>query len=160
MDMFPLPSNMGLAVDAIFLAGAIRFGLLYLPLELAAYRHHGQNAWLKNPRANQHIIDFLEFLLANKAYQRPLTQRHLALTRAKLLERKAYLSSRTGEHVLSGTLASIELPFLLLRCGLICNWRHLLLPLLCLLPLKRAGAPAKQASHAPAGGAREERLAQ
>src|SRR5262245_7382583 len=40
LDMFPLPADMGLAVDAVLLAGAIRFGLLYVPRELAAYRHH------------------------------------------------------------------------------------------------------------------------
>ena len=137
LDMFPLPPDMGLAVDAIFLAGAIRFGLLYLPKELAAYRHHGQNAWLKNPRATQHIINFQKYLLANKEYRRHISRRHVALTRAKLYERQAFLASRTGDHAFAGFCASLALPFVLLRHGLICNWKHLLLPVLCALPLKR-----------------------
>ena len=147
-DMFPLPLDMGLAVDAVFLAGAIRFGLLYLPKELAAYRHHGQNAWLGNPRAMQHIISFQEFLLANKDYRRHISKRHVALTRAKLFERKAFVSSRTGDNAFEGFCSSIALPFLLLRLGLVCNWKHLVLPWLCLLPLKRA-EDARPGSTAP-----------
>ena len=137
LDMFPVPANMGLAVDAIFLAGAIRFGLLYLPKELAAYRHHGQNAWLGNPRAIQHIINLYEFLLANKEYRRHISRRHVSLTRAKLLERKAFLASRTGEKSFEGFCSSVALPILLSRNGLVCSWKHLALPWLCLLPLKR-----------------------
>jgi len=150
LDMFPLPSHMGLAVDAVFLAGAIRFGLLYLPMELAAYRHHGQNAWLGNPRATQHIINFQEFLLANKDYRRHISSRHVAMTRAKLFERKAFMASRTGDNAFEGFLASLALPFLLARHGLLCNWKHLLLPVLCALPLKRAARPAATPAAAPA----------
>jgi len=137
LDMFPLPPDMGLAVDAIFLAGAIRFGLLYLPKELAAYRHHGQNAWLGNPRATQHIMRFYEFLLANEKYRRHISKRHLNLARAKLFEKKAFLASRTGEDLFAGICASLSLPILLLCNGLMCNWKHLVLPWLCVLPLKR-----------------------
>lgn len=146
LDMFPLPIDMGLAVDAIFLAGAIRFGLLYLPEELAAYRHHGQNAWLGNPRATQHIINLYEFLLANGEYRRHISRRHINLTKAKLFERKAFLASRTGEKSLEGFGASVALPILLLRSGLICNWKHFVLPWLCLLPLKRVEIPAPSAA--------------
>jgi glycosyltransferase involved in cell wall biosynthesis len=151
LDMFPLPIDMGLAVDAIFLAGAIRFGLLYLPEELAAYRHHGQNAWLGNPRAVQHIINLYEFLLANKEYRRHISRRHVNLTKAKLFERKAFLASRTGEKSLEGFGASVALPILLLRSGLICNWKHLVLPWLCLLPLKRVEIPAPSAARVSSG---------
>ena len=152
LDMFPLPARMGLAVDAIFLAGALRYGLLYLPSALAVYRHHGQNAWLGNPQAIQHVIDMWEFLLAHENYRRHLSRRHVSLTRAKILERKAFLASRTGERALEGAWAALGLPFLLLRNGLLCNWKHLVLPWLCLLPLKRAaGAHGAVASTAPSG---------
>lgn len=160
LDMFPLPQDMGLAVDAIFLAGAIRFGLLYLPRELAAYRHHGQNAWLGNPRATQHIINFQEFLLANKDYRRHISRRHAAMTRAKLLERKAFLASRTGDNAFEGFCASLVLPVLLLRNGLICNWKHLLLPVLCALPIKRAESPAVPTNPAPVPAGRQQGLVQ
>jgi hypothetical protein len=158
LDMFPLPARMGLAVDAIFLAGALRFGLLYLPSDLAAYRHHGQNAWLGNPQAIQHVIDMWKFLLAHENYRRHLSRRHVSLTRAKILEREAFLASRTGENALGGACAAAGLPFLLLRNGLRCNWKHLVLPFLCLLPLKRTvRASASAASAAPSG---QESLAQ
>ena len=160
LDMFPLPVDMGLAVDAIFLAGAIRFGLLYLPKELAAYRHHGQNAWLGNPRATQHIINFQEFLLANRDYRRHISRRHVALTRAKLLERKAFLASRTGDRAFEGFCASVALPILLLCNGLVCNWKHLVLPLLCALPLKRTEGLGSPPNHSSAAANREEGLAQ
>lgn len=160
LDMFPLPLDMGLAVDAIFLAGAIRFGLLYLPTELAAYRHHGQNAWLGNPRANQHIINFQEFLLANKDYRRHISRRHVAMTRAKLFERKAFLASRTGDNAFEGFCASVALPFLLLRHGLLCNWKHLMLPVLCALPLKRTERPATALNPSQAPASRQQGLAQ
>jgi glycosyltransferase involved in cell wall biosynthesis len=158
LDMFPLPPHMGLATDAIFLAGAIRFGLLYLPLELAAYRHHGQNAWLGNPRATQHIINFQKFLLANKDYRRHISKRHVAMTRAKLFERQAFLASRTGDNTFEGFCASLALPFLLLRHGLLCNWKHLLLPALCALPIKRTALPAVASNPAPTS--RQQRMAQ
>jgi hypothetical protein len=156
--MFPLPARMGLAVDAIFLAGALRYGLLYLPSALAAYRHHGQNAWLGNPQATQHIIDMWEFLLANENYRRHLSRRHVSLTRAKILERKAFLASRTGEKALEGAWAALGLPFLLLRNGLLCNWKHLVLPWLCLLPLKRAAGARRSA--AATATSRQESLVQ
>jgi glycosyltransferase involved in cell wall biosynthesis len=158
LDMFPLPVDMGLAVDAVFLAGAIRFGLLYLPNELAAYRHHGQNAWLGNPRATQHIINFQKFLLANEGYRRHISPRHLAMTRAKLYERKAFLASRTGDDVFGGFCASVALPFLLLRHGLLFNWKHLLLPLLCVLPVKKTEASSGAARPSPVPASRQQGL--
>jgi glycosyltransferase involved in cell wall biosynthesis len=137
-DLFPLPKGMGLCVDAVFLAGALRYGLLYLPDALSAYRHHGRNSWLGSSRAIQDIIDMWEFLLANENYRRHLTRRHASLLKAKILERKAYLASRTGDRKLEGLAAAVMLPFLLLRNGLLCNWKHLALPMLCVLPLKRS----------------------
>src|SRR5262249_50085637 len=50
VDLFPLWPDMGLGVDAIFVFAALRYGLLYLPELLSAYRHHGANAWLGNPQ--------------------------------------------------------------------------------------------------------------
>lgn len=138
-DLFPLPAGMGLCVDAVFLAGALRYGLLYLPEALSAYRHHGRNSWLGSVRAVQDIIDMWEFLLANDNYRRHLTRRHISLLRAKILERKAYLTSRTGERKLEGLTSATALPFVLLRNRLLCSWKHLALPLLCIVPLKRAG---------------------
>jgi hypothetical protein len=158
--MFPLPADMGLAVDAVFLAGAIRFGLLCLPEQLAAYRHHGQNAWLKNPRATQHIINFQNFLLTNKKYQRHVSRRHLSMIRLRMYESKAFLASRTGDHALQSFCLSLALPVLLLRHGLLCNWRHLVLPALCVLPIKRVASRVPVSAQTPISPRREQGLAQ
>ena len=158
LDMFPLPADMGLAVDAVFLAGAIRFGLLYLPIELAAYRHHGQNAWLGNPRALQHIVNFYEFLLKNQDYRRHISKRHLSLAKAKLIERKAFLARQTAENIPEAVWLSLGLPVLLLRNRLLCNWKHLVLPFLCALSLKRKIVGAL--SHKPSVSRNQRSLAQ
>ena len=78
----------------------------------------------------------------------------MSLAKAKLLERQAFLASRTGEKSLQGFCAALALPALLLRNGLVCNWKHLVLPWLCLLPAKRtpvaAASAAAPASRKPA----------
>jgi hypothetical protein len=151
-DLFPLPSGMGLAVDAILLAGALRYGLFYLPAALSAYRHHGNNFWLGSPRALQDIINMWEYLLQSEKYRSHISRRHASLLTAKILERKAFLASRTGEKAFEGACAAMGLPILLLRNGLMCNWKHLVLPWLCLFPLKRApGAGRPAASPASSG---------
>lgn len=147
-DLFPLPPKMGLAVDAILLAGALRYGLFYLPETLATYRHHGNNFWLNNPRAVQDIIDMWEYLLHKESYRSRISRRHTSLLKAKILERKAFLASRTGENVWEGACSAMGVPILLLRNGLICNWKHLVLPWLCLIPIKRAAKPPVASSTA------------
>jgi hypothetical protein len=63
-----------------------------------------------------------------------------------MYERKAFLASRTGDHAFAGFCASLALPFLLARHGLICNWKHLLLPAFCALPIKRTKTPSAPAA--------------
>ena len=58
--------------------------------------------------------------------------------RAKILERKAYLASRTGQRALSGAWAGLCVPLILAANGYRCNWKHLALPAACLLPIKRS----------------------
>jgi hypothetical protein len=60
------------------------------------------------------------------------------LLRAKILERQAYLSSRTGQNVFRGAWAGLRVPLILAAAGYRCSWKHLALPITCVLPLKRA----------------------
>lgn len=152
VDLFPLWPDMGLGVDCIFLAGALRYGLLYLPEPLSAYRHHRRNAWLENPYGSQHIINMWQFLLSQENYRSRLSLRQINLLKAKMLEMEAYQASRTGRNKCRGVIAGIQVPMILLRNGLLFNWRHLALPITCILPIRRtvsrggqehAGAPNK-----------------
>lgn len=137
VDLFPLWPDMGLAVDAIFVFAALRYGLLYLPELLSAYRHHGNNAWLGNPHRTQDIIRMFQFLLLNKAYKNHLSARQIRLLKARILENTAYDSCLTGNNKIRGAAAGIQVPLALLRNGLLFNWRHLALPLMCFIPVKR-----------------------
>ena len=137
VDLFPLWPDMGLGVDCIFLAGALRYGLLYLPELLSAYRHHRHNAWLGNSYGSQHIIDMWQFLLSQKNYRSRLSPRHVNLLKAKILEMEAHQASRTGKNKFRGAIAGIQVPIVLLRNGLLFNWRHLVLPIACILPIRR-----------------------
>jgi len=139
VDLFPLWPDMGLGVDAVFVFGALRYELLYLPESLAAYRHHGTNAWLGNPHRSQDIIRMFRCLLSKKQYRSRLTARQIALQEAAILEMTAYDSSLTGNHKMRGAFAGMRVPLILLRNGLLFNWRHLTLPLMCFIPVKRAG---------------------
>jgi hypothetical protein len=124
---------MGLAVDGIFVYGALRYGLLYLPELLSAYRHHGNNAWVGNPRRFQDLIQMTQFLLLKEDFVDHLSARQIRLLRAKILELTAFHSSLTGDNKIRGAIAGIQVPFVLLRNGILFNWRHLALPLTCLL---------------------------
>jgi hypothetical protein len=128
----------GGAVDGAMLAGALRFGMTYLPDTLAAYRIHGNNAGFGNVASNQETIHMWEFLLGSPNFRRFLSSRHANLLRAKILERKAYVASRTGQKVFEGAWAGLLVPFILAANGYCCNWRHLALPVACLLPIKRS----------------------
>lgn len=137
VDVFPLWPDMGLAVDAIFVFAALRYGLLYLPELLSAYRHHGNNAWLGNLHRSQDIIRMFQFLLFNEAYKNHLSVRQIQLLKARILEMTAYDSCLTGNNKIRGAVAGIQVPLVLLRNGLLFNWRHLALPLMCFIPIKR-----------------------
>jgi len=138
VDLFPLWPDMGLGVDGIFVYGAARYGILYLPEFLSVYRHHGNNAWAGNPHRSQDLIKMWKFLLFKEDFRSHLSARQIRLLEAKILEMTAYHASLTGDNKIRGAIAGIRVPLALLRNGLLFNWRHLALPLMCFLPVKRA----------------------
>jgi glycosyltransferase involved in cell wall biosynthesis len=137
-DLMPLPPEVGGSVDGILIAAGLRYGMAYLPDALAAYRIHGDNAGFGNIASTQETISMWEFLLAHPNFRRSISHRHASLLRAKILERKAYLASRTGRKVLAGAWAGLRVPWILAANGYRCSWKHLALPAVCLLPLKRS----------------------
>lgn len=136
-DLLPMPPEVGWSVDGVLVAGALRFGLAYLPDALLACRIHGSNSNFGNVSSTQMTIDMWEFLLAHPNFRRFLSNRHAKLLRAKILERKAYMASRTGRHALAGAWAGMRIPWILAANGYRCSWKHLALPVTCLLPVKR-----------------------
>jgi glycosyltransferase involved in cell wall biosynthesis len=136
-DLMPLPPEVGGSVDGVLVAAGLRSGLAYLSDALAANRIHGENAAFGNVASTQETIFMWEFLLANPNFRRCISHRHASLLRAKILERKAYLASRTGQRVLSGALSGLRIPLVLAANGLRCNWKHLVLPISCVLPVRR-----------------------
>jgi hypothetical protein len=139
----PLPPAVGGAVDGIVIAAGLRYGMTYLPEPLAAYRIHNKNAGFGNVGSTQGTIRMWEFLLTNPSFRGHLSTRHAELLRAKILERKAYLASRTGRDAWGGFWAGIRVPLILARNGYRCNWKHFALPATCLLPIKRTGQAAQ-----------------
>jgi glycosyltransferase involved in cell wall biosynthesis len=139
-DLMPLPPEVGGSVDGILIAAGLRYGMAYLPDALAAYRIHGNNAGFGNVASTRETICMWEFLLAHPNFHRFLSDRHASLLHAKILEREAYLASRTGQRVLRGAWAGVRVPWILAANGCRCNWKHLALPITCLLPVKRARA--------------------
>lgn len=139
-DLVPLPPEVGGSVDGILIAAGLRYGMAHLPEALAANRIHGKNAAFGNVASTQETICMWEFLLAHPNFRRFLSDRHARLLRAKILERKAYLSSRTGRKVLAGAWAGLRVPWILAANGYRCSWKHFALPITCLLPVKRARA--------------------
>ena len=136
-DLLPLPPQVGGAVDGILVAAGLRYGIAYLPEALAAYRIHGDNAGFGNVSSTLETIFMWRFLLANPNFRSFLSKRHAKLLRAKILERQAYLASRTGEKVFRGAWAGLQIPLILAANGYRCSWKHLALPVACVLPLKR-----------------------
>lgn len=137
-DLLPLPPGIGGSVDGVLIAAALRYGVVYIPEALAAYRIHGGNAGFGNVAATQEMICMWEFLLTHPNFRRFLSDRHASLLRCKILERKAYLASRTGRKMFAGALAGLRVPFILAANSYRCNWKHLALPVTCLLPVKRS----------------------
>lgn len=137
VDLFPLPERPSVAVDAFLLYGALRHGVLYLPETLAGYRLHGAN--MTGETAGREILNVRSFrqLADNPVVAKSLSRRHRDLLRAAAYERIAYIASRTRHGRIQGALAGLRVPTLMLKYGIACHWKQLVLPVLCLVPALR-----------------------
>lgn len=142
-DLFPVPGGPAMAMDGVFLCGALRTGVYYIPEALAAYRRHEANLWRGNPYGERQIIRMWEYLVNHPTFRNSLTYRHADMFRAAILERKAFIASRTGEYKLDAALGAMRIPFLTLKHGRLCSWKHLALPFICVLPVKRSPRAGK-----------------
>lgn len=128
-DLFPLPSVLGLAVDGALLLGAARYGIYYLPKKLSAYRYHGVNFYLKNPEGLRYQIALFQwFRDALSGCLSISEERMLQILAKEATSIAAYKGIRSRRE---GLKSALELIGLLIRAGLIPNWKHLALPLRC-----------------------------
>jgi glycosyltransferase involved in cell wall biosynthesis len=94
-DFFPLPQELGLAVDGALLTLAALDGLLYLPQPLAAYRFHGANNY--GPRAMDGQFYLYPWLLSHPRFLARAARDDRELLAAKMFEERLRLSLAVGQ---------------------------------------------------------------
>jgi glycosyltransferase involved in cell wall biosynthesis len=83
---FPIPHQIGLAVDGLLYYIAARDGLVYLPENLAVYRHHGENYFVGNPNWGDQQLLLYDYLLEHKNYGEVLSNYEKTLLAARRVE--------------------------------------------------------------------------
>lgn len=129
-DFLPFPEALGLAVDGALLLGAARDGLVYLPKQLAAYRHHECNHFVRDPNS----LEFQRRLFrwapqlprVDGTYERGLLE-------VLALQEDVHTAMALNERPLQTAFKASTLPAKLLHLGLIPHWKHLALPVASLL---------------------------
>lgn len=133
-DACPFPPEINLTIDTALVLTASRYGLLYLPDILSAYRLHGTNYFRYDLRSGYARIGVFEWF-SRSIRSRRISERNLS--RALVLENKAQFAMDTGQQVLQGTAsAMLAIPHLLF-CKRIPTWKHLVLPVACLIQFGR-----------------------
>jgi glycosyltransferase involved in cell wall biosynthesis len=124
-DCFPLPADLGLAVDGALLLSAARHGLIHLSEQLSAYRHHGNNSFVYAPCS----MEFQSRLFKWAPTIPGVTSaRDRKLLKALVIETEAYAALCSGKDALAGAYGAARLLPKLLRIGLVPHWKHLGLP--------------------------------
>jgi hypothetical protein len=124
-DCFPLPSDLGLAVDGALLLSAARYGLLCLPEKLSAYRHHGNNSFVSSPGS----LEFQSRLLKWAAtIPGVLSGKDKRILEALELEAQVHFAVQNYKRPLKGAYQASLLVLKLLALGLVPNWKHFGLP--------------------------------
>ena len=133
-DCFPLPTDLGLAVDGALLLSVARRRLAFLPEKLSAYRHHGNNSFISTPGAMEFQRRLFQWALEIHGM---ISDEDKALLRALTLESEAHAAVHEDkEPVLGAFKAAVLLPSLL-RLGLMPNWKHFGLPVASLFRWKK-----------------------
>jgi len=129
-DLFPLPEDLGLAVDGALIFAAARHGLICLPEDLSAYCHHDANYYVKDLRARKFQSRLYRWL--SQAVD-SLQPRDKGLLQALVLETEAHSSMEIGNRPVAAAGQAIELLWKLVQLGILPHWKHWGLPLACLL---------------------------
>ena len=124
-DCFPLPSDLGLAVDGALFFTAARASMIYFPEKLSAYRHHGNNSFVSDPSSlkYQHLLfDWLREIPQKDA------DGNRRMLRALALESEAHSASLQPTGSAQGAFKATLLIPILVGLRLIPNWKHFGLP--------------------------------
>src|SRR5258708_5365576 len=129
-DLFPLPEDLGLAVDGALIFAAARHGLICLPEILSAYCHHDANYYLQDLSTRKFQSHLYRWLFQAVDSLQP---RDKGLLRALVLETEAHSSMEMGNRPVAAAGQAIELLGKLIQLGILPHWKHWGLPLACLL---------------------------
>src|SRR6266567_449682 len=92
-DLFPLPEDLGLAVDGALIFAAARHGLICLPEDLSAYCHHDTNYYVQDLHTRKFQSRLYRWLFQAVDSLRP---RDKGLLQALVLETEAHSSMEMG----------------------------------------------------------------
>lgn len=129
-DLFPLPLELELAVDGALILGAARRGLIHVPEKLSTYRHHGSNFFVSDPRTREYQCRLYSWALQMPGIN---SRRDKDLLRTLLFEAEAHFAMRRSVQSISSAYKAVQVNWKLLRLGLVPHWKHLGLPVACLL---------------------------
>lgn len=129
-DLFPLPDDLGLAVDGALIFAAARHGLICLPEDLAVYCHHDANYYVQDLSARKFQSRLYRWLFQVVDSLQP---RDKGLLQALALETEAHSSMEMGNRPVAAASQAIELLGKLVQLGILPHWKHWGLPLACLL---------------------------
>jgi glycosyltransferase involved in cell wall biosynthesis len=134
VDTFPLPADLGLAVDGALLLSAARSGLIHLSEKLSAYRHHGNNSFVSAPGSMEFQSRLFRWVPTIPGVT---ATRDRKLLRALVLETKAHSAAHNGKDPVGGACGAALLVPKLIRLGLVPHWKHLGLPVASLVGWRR-----------------------
>jgi glycosyltransferase involved in cell wall biosynthesis len=133
-DIFPLPIELGLAVDGALLVGAARQGLVYVPEKLSAYRHHGNNFFVGDAGSYESQRRLFKWVPSIPGVTSGEVQR---LSQALLLETEVQSAMRRNQEPLRTAYKAAVLNKRLVQLGLVPHWKHLGLPIASLIGWQR-----------------------
>jgi glycosyltransferase involved in cell wall biosynthesis len=133
-DLFPVPTSLGLAIDGALILGAARRGLVYLPEKLSAYRHHGSNSYVGDPKSEEYQIRLHKWargLLGIHA------DRESDVLKARTLELEVHSALAMGRNPVRSAAKAALLVRMLVQLGLVPHWKNFALPVACLFGWRR-----------------------
>ena len=133
-DIFPLPAELGLAVDGALLLGTARRGLVYLPQKLSAYRHHGNNFFVGDAGSYESQRRLFKWVPSIPGIASDEVQR---LSQALLLETEVQSAMRRHKEPFRTAYKAAVLNTKLVQLGLVPHWKHLGLPIASLIGWER-----------------------
>jgi len=134
-DCFPLAASLGLGVDGALIFSSARRGLLCLPGKLSAYRHHGGNNFVSDPKSTEYQRRLYQWLSTMSG----VTPKDRRLLHALTMEMDAHLAAYLRRNPIGGAFEAARLLPELIGLGLVPHWKHLALPVASLIGWRKIG---------------------